>query len=120
MERRNNATTLFRMVYPEKGWVALLRRSIFSPMQRVKTATWSRSVNSEDFLIAEADHVQIQPSIRRDLDPSANLASISSANFRRSRMRRSCRCGTVRVTSERKRRKRMAFRDLVRGQCEAI
>ena len=39
----------------------------FSLIKRVKTATWSRSVNSEDFLIAEADHVQIQPSTHRDL-----------------------------------------------------
>ena len=78
-------------MYPEKEGVALLRRSTF-PRKRVKTATWGHNVNSEDFLIAEANHVQFRRrldeiflEIRRP-DPSANLASISSANLRRSQM----------------------------------
>ena len=64
--RRNNATTPFRMVYPEKGG-RVVTSAHFSPIKCVKTATWSHSVNSEDFLIAEANHVQIQPSTRCDL-----------------------------------------------------
>ena len=68
--RRNNATLSFRMVYPEKGG-RVVTSLHFSPIKRVKTATWSRSVNSEDFLIAEADHVQIQPSARRDFPRDA-------------------------------------------------
>ena len=67
---RNNATHPFRMVYPEREG-RVVTSPHFSPMKRVKTATWSRSVNSEDFLIAEADHVQIQPSTRRDLPRDA-------------------------------------------------
>ena len=60
----------FRMVYGEKG------DRIVSSL--LNTVTWSHSVNSEDFLIAEANHVQIQHAF--------NLASISSANLGRSRM----------------------------------
>ena len=41
----------------------------------MKTATWSHSVNSEDFLVSEASDVLEM----RLPDPSANLASISSA-----------------------------------------
>ena len=63
VERRNNATTLFACCIPKTGG-RVVASSHFSPIQRVKTATWSRSVNSEGFLIAEADHVQIQPSTR--------------------------------------------------------
>ena len=48
--RRDNATLPFRTVYPEKGRV--VTSSLCSPLKRVKISTWSRSVNSEDFLIA--------------------------------------------------------------------
>ena len=66
--RRNKRDPpLFAWCVPKREGVALLPAHHFSPITRVKTATWSRSVNSEDFLIAEADHVQIQPSTRRDL-----------------------------------------------------
>ena len=64
--RRNNATSLFAWCIPRRG-VRVVTSPLFSPIKYVKTATWSRSVNSEDFLVAEADHVQIQPSARRDL-----------------------------------------------------
>ena len=47
------------MVYPEKR-VALLRRPCFPR----ETVTWKSRVNFEDFLIAEANHVQIQASAR--------------------------------------------------------
>ena len=86
--RRNNATLPFRMVYPEKGGRVVTSPHL-SPIKRVKTATWSRSVNSEDFLIAEADHGRRLVAIFLEIrlpDASANLASISSANLRRSRM----------------------------------
>ena len=64
--RRNNATSPFRTVYPEKGG-RVVTSAQFSPKKCVKTATWSHSVNSEHFLIAVANHVQIQPSTRCDL-----------------------------------------------------
>ena len=122
VERRNNTTSLhpFRMVYPEKGG-RVVRSPLLSPIKRVKTATWSRSVNSEDFLIAEADHVQIQPSTRRDLPrdtPSRSKAPTSPASLQRSCDDHGCdgpsRWSTVRITNGRKRRQRMAFRLQVR------
>ena len=74
MEQRNNATPPpFRMVYPEKGGRVVTSHH-FSQKKRVKTATWSRSVNSEDFLIAEADHVQDTPS-RSKRQPRQHLLS---------------------------------------------
>ena len=53
----------------------MLRRPCFLPIKCMKTATWSHTVNSEDFLGAEASDVLEM----RLSDPSANLASISSA-----------------------------------------
>ena len=72
--RRNNATFFLHGVSREGG-AALLRHSTFSAIKRVKIATWSRSVNSADFLIAKASDVLEM----RLPDPSANLASISSS-----------------------------------------
>ena len=72
-----DATTrpsLFDWCIPKSG-VALLRRPCFHPIKGVKTATWSHSVHSEDFLVAVASDVLEM----RLPDPSANLASISSA-----------------------------------------
>ena len=54
-------------MYPEKEEVV--------PIKYVKTATWSHIVNSEGFVVAEASDVLEM----RLPDPSANLASISSA-----------------------------------------
>ena len=46
--RRSNATLPFRTVYPEKGGRVVTSAHPL-PIKCVKTATWSRSVNSEDF-----------------------------------------------------------------------
>ena len=70
MVRRNNANP-FCMVYPEKG-SRVVTSLLSSPIVCMKTATWSHSVNSEDFLVAEASDV-----LEMHLpDPNANLASI--------------------------------------------
>ena len=89
--KQRDLPLLFAWCIPKRGG-RVVTSPDFSPIKRVKTSTWSRSVNSEDFLIAEADHVQsnrrlveILLEVRRP-HPSANLASSSSANLRRSRM----------------------------------
>ena len=75
MGRRNNATPPFFAWCVWKRVVALLRRPCFLPRKCLKTATWSHSVKSEDFLVAEASDVLEM----RLPYPSANLASISSS-----------------------------------------
>ena len=60
MGRRDNATSLFRMVYSAKEGSRVVTSLPFSQIKSAKTATWSHSVNSEDFLVAEASAFQIQ------------------------------------------------------------
>ena len=76
MGRRNNATLpLFRMVYPEKEG-RVVTSHLFSPRTCVKTGDLNSRVNFEHFLIAEANHVQVQPS-RCKRQPRATITDVA-------------------------------------------
>ena len=107
---------LFAWVCLEKGRRSrLLRRPHFSLIKRVQTATLSCSVNSEDFLIDEADHVQIQPSTRRDLPTSPASRQRTCGDHGCDGPPDGALCGSPTDASA---YKRMAFRELVRHNVE--
>ena len=54
---------IFRTVDPEQERCRNCHVALFSPRKCVKTVIWSHSVNSEEFLIAEANIVEIQSSL---------------------------------------------------------
>ena len=100
--RRNNATPPFRMACPEKVGRVVTSPNL-SPIKRVKTATWSRSVNSEDFLVAEAPSRSKRRPRQHLLSELATIADVTVLQL-----------GHVRITDGRKRNKRLAFHELAR------
>ena len=94
-----------------KRWVELSSRSYFSETM-CENATWSHRVNTCDFLVAEAYHVQIQPSTRSDLprDAPAGCTRQPRQHLRGEPATMVLQVGTVRITNGRKRSQRMAFR----------
>ena len=60
------------MVYPKRVG-RVVTSLLFSPIKCVKTATWSHSVNSDDFLVAEAGEVLEHVPSRSKRQPRQHL-----------------------------------------------